>query len=74
MTDFQGFSFVPRQPDSVFSFRVSLFQQKLCKVDAQWMLPIDLYTEKYFECKWKEFEKGWGGLVFSKGQKTDLII
>ena len=25
---------------------------------------IDLYTEKHFECKWKEFEKGWGGLVF----------
>ena len=27
---------------------------------------IDLYTEKYFECKWKEFEKGWAGLVFLK--------
>jgi len=27
---------------------------------------VDLYTEKYFECKWKEFEKGWSGLVFSK--------
>ena len=27
---------------------------------------IDLYTEKYFEYKWKEFEKGWAGLVFLK--------
>ena len=27
---------------------------------------IDLYTEKYFECKWKEFEKGWAGLLFLK--------
>ncbi|MBW2740708.1 MAG: 50S ribosomal protein L11 methyltransferase, partial [Deltaproteobacteria bacterium] len=27
---------------------------------------IDLYTEKYFECKWEEFEKGWGGLVLLK--------
>lgn len=35
---------------------------------------IDLYTGKYFECKWKEFEKGWAGLVFLKCQKTDLII
>ncbi|RLC26630.1 MAG: hypothetical protein DRH21_01555 [Deltaproteobacteria bacterium] len=35
---------------------------------------VDLYTEKYFECKWKEFEKGWAGLVFLKCQKTDLII
>jgi len=24
---------------------------------------VDLYTEKYFECKWKEFEKGWAGIV-----------
>jgi len=30
---------------------------------------IDLYTEKYFECKWKEFEKDWSGLVFSKSSK-----
>ena len=30
---------------------------------------VDLYTEKYFECKWKEFEKGWAGLVFSKSSK-----
>ncbi len=30
---------------------------------------IDLYTEKYFECKWKEFEKDWAGLVFSKSSK-----
>ena len=35
---------------------------------------VDLYTEKYFECKWEEFEKGWAGLVFLKCQKTDLII
>ena len=35
---------------------------------------VDLYTEKYFECKWKEFEKDWAGLVFLKCQKTDLII
>ena len=27
---------------------------------------VDLYTEKYFECKWKEFEKGWAGLVLLK--------
>jgi len=27
---------------------------------------VDLYTEKYFECKWEEFEKGWAGLVFLK--------
>jgi len=27
---------------------------------------IDLYTEKHFECKWKESEKDWAGLVFSK--------
>ena len=30
---------------------------------------VDLYTEKYFECKWEEFEKGWAGLVFSKSSK-----
>jgi ribosomal protein L11 methyltransferase len=30
---------------------------------------VDLYTEKYFECKWKEFEKGWAGLVFSRSAK-----
>ena len=30
---------------------------------------IDLYTEKYFECKWKESEKDWAGLVFSKSSK-----
>jgi len=35
---------------------------------------VDLYTEKYFECKWEEFEKDWAGLVFLKCQKTDLII
>ena len=27
---------------------------------------IELYTEKYFECKWKESEKDWAGLVFLK--------
>ena len=27
---------------------------------------IELYTEKHFECKWKEFEKDWAGLVFLK--------
>ena len=30
---------------------------------------VDLYTEKHFECKWEEFEKGWAGLVFLKCQK-----
>ena len=30
---------------------------------------VDLYTEKDFECKWKKFEKGWAGLVFSKSSK-----
>lgn len=35
---------------------------------------IDLYTEKYFECKWQKCEKDWAGLVFLKCQKTDLII
>ena len=27
---------------------------------------IDLYTEKYFECKWQKCEKDWAGLVFLK--------
>ena len=35
---------------------------------------IDLYTGKYFECKWQKYEKDWAGLVFLKCQKTDLII
>jgi len=30
---------------------------------------VDLYTEKHFECKWKEFEKDWAGIVFSKPSK-----
>jgi len=24
---------------------------------------VDLYTEKYFECKWKKYEKDWAGIV-----------
>ncbi|MBW2010268.1 MAG: 50S ribosomal protein L11 methyltransferase [Deltaproteobacteria bacterium] len=27
---------------------------------------LDIYTEKHFECKWKECEKSWAGLVFIK--------
>ncbi|MBC2696642.1 MAG: methyltransferase domain-containing protein [Desulfobacteraceae bacterium] len=27
---------------------------------------IDLYTEKYFECKWKKFEKDWAGIYLER--------
>ena len=31
---------------------------------------IDLYTKKCFECRWKESEKDWGGLVFCNSPAT----